>query len=141
MALQNDSRAQATTFINIRKLAALDMYLHGQRVILAEFAFGVFFSAGLGLFLLYTGIFREHPSSVITVTFGGWLVFLTLNYLSLLLYATSIARRKSTQTEIATELADKDNFVRKYTLQSLLLLLPLVVPILALMQETRRHRQ
>ena len=32
---------KSETFINIRKLAALDIVFHGPRLILAEFAFGV----------------------------------------------------------------------------------------------------
>ncbi|HJT56183.1 MAG TPA: hypothetical protein VJ761_06800 [Ktedonobacteraceae bacterium] len=43
---------------------------------------------------------------------------------------------------MAFELAHKDRYARKYTLQSFLLVVPLAVPILALYQEwQRRSRQ
>ncbi len=141
MAFQNENMAKDTAFINIRKLAALDNVLHGPKLILTEFVFGVFFSAGLGLFLLYTGILLGHFHSLSTVILGGWLIFLALNYLPLLLYAITIVRRASAASEVAVELAtDKDKFTRKYTLQSLLLVVPVLVPLLALVQEMQRRR-
>jgi hypothetical protein len=66
---------------------------------------------------------------------------IALNYVPLLLYAISIVRRKSAQQEVAFELEHKEIYARKYTLQSLLLLLPLVVPILSLLQERQKRFQ
>jgi hypothetical protein len=57
---------------------------------------------------------------------------IALNYVPLLLYAIGIVRRKSAQQKVAYELAHKDAYARKYTLQTtMLLLVPLVLPLLA----------
>ena len=140
MALQNENMVRDSSLINIRKLAALDIVFHGPKLILAEFGYTVLISAGLGLFMLYKGIFLGHFHSLFPVIFGGCLSDLALNYLLLLLYAIDIVRHKSAQDEVAFELAHKDTYARKYTWQSLLLVLPLVVPLMALVQEVRRRR-
>ena len=57
----------------------------------------------------------------------------------LLLYAIKMMRRKSAELEVAFELEHKDVYARKYTFQSALILLPLVVPILAIVQEIQQR--
>jgi|ERR1051326_2996555 membrane protein implicated in regulation of membrane protease activity len=126
--------------INIRKLAALDIAFHGPAFILGEFIFGVFASAAFGFGLLYLGISVEHFSVPWTVLLGGYICCLALNYVPLLLYTISITRRKSAQEEVALELTDKAYYGRKYTMQSLLILLPLVVPAIALAQEWQKKK-
>jgi hypothetical protein len=128
-------------FINIRKLAALDIVFHGSKLILAEFAFGVFFTGALGLFLTYAGFVTGHFRVPWVALLGCYMLILAINYVPLFLYAITIARGKSAQAEVAYELMQKERYGRKYTVQSLLLLLPLVVPALAIVQEWQKRAQ
>ena len=127
--------------INIRKLAALDIVFHGPKLILVEFAFGVFFTGALGLVLTYAGFVTGHFRVPWVALLGCYLLALAINYLPLFIYTIKIVRGKSAQAEVASELAQKERYARKYTVQSLLLLLPLVVPILAIWQEWQKRAQ
>jgi len=118
--------------IDIRKLAAVDIAFLGSRLVLTEFSVGVLGSLALGVFTLL----RSH--SLRAIAFGSYLLFIGANYVPLLLHAISLARNKSARDEIADELPEKRRMFRKYRRQSLLLLVPLVVPIVALVQ--RFHR-
>jgi hypothetical protein len=69
-----------------------------------------------------------------------YLLLLGINYVPLLLHAISMARQGSARQEIAGELGDKRAAMRKYRRQSLFLLLPLLIPIAAVLQEIRRDR-
>ncbi len=130
-----------TVFINIRKLAALDIVLHGPTFILIEFGLGVFFCGVFGLISLFV-FFRTPTHPLFSGLIGLVLAWIALNYVPLLLHAISLARRNSAEQEIAFELLHKDKYARKYTIQSLLLILPLFVPVLAIYQELqkRSHR-
>ena len=121
--------------INIRKLAAFDVVFLGPRFILAEFGLAVFLSPALGLFTLI----RSH--SAWQVILGGYLLSLGVNYVPLLLYAIAIVRHRSAQQEVADELAGRDRSARRYRLQSLLLLVPFVVPLLAIAQERQKAQE
>jgi hypothetical protein len=123
-----------SAFINIRKLAALDMVFHGRVFILAEFSFGVFFSVGLGAFLTSVGFFVAW-GTLWQGLLGCYVLCIALNYVPLFIYAIRLAKHGNAREVVAFELEHKAFYARKYTLQSLLLLLPLVVPILALYQE------
>ena len=139
MSNQSDAAAQhESAIINIRKLAALDMVFHRPKLILAEFAFGVFVGAALAFGIAAPGFFAGHWNPL-QILVSGYLLCIALNYVPLLLYAISIARRGSAREEVASELAQKERYARKYTAQSFLLLLPLVVPILALYQEWQQR--
>jgi hypothetical protein len=127
--------------ISIRKLAALDIVFHGPAFILGEYLFGVFASAAFGFGLLYIGFAVEHASILWTLLLGSYTCCLAINYVPLLLYSMSIIRRKSAQEEVALELTNKAHYGRKYTVQSLLILLPLVVPVLALSQAWHQRAQ
>ena len=140
------SQLQSDTYddpaiINIRKLAALDIVFHGPKLILAEFAFGVFFTGALGLVLTYAGFVTGHFRVPWVALLGCYLLALAINYLPLFIYTIKIVRGKSAQAEVASELAQKERYARKYTVQSLLLLLPLVVPMLAISQEQQKRAQ
>ena len=113
--------------IDIRKLAALDLAFLGPRIILTEFSLGVFGSFALGVLTLL----RSHSMGGLAL--GSYLLLIGVNYVPLLLHAISIVRRNSVHFEIADEVTEKRMF-RKYRRQSLLLLVPLVVPIVALAQ-------
>ena len=59
-------------FIDVRKLAAIDIVYRGQRRILLEFGFGVFFLGLVGLaFLLFA-----HQRTPLTTGIGVYLLFL-----------------------------------------------------------------
>ena len=120
--------------IDFRKLAAVDIAFLGSRLILAEFSIGVFGSVALGLLTLL----RTH--SVRGTAFGCYLVCIAINYVPLLLYAISIVRLDSAHYEVDEEVADKRRMFRKYRHQSLLLLVPLAVPMLAVACELHRNR-
>jgi membrane protease YdiL (CAAX protease family) len=119
--------------IDFRKLAALDIAFLGSRLVVAEFSIGVFGSFALGIFTLL----RSH--SVGGVALGSYLLFIGINYVPLLVYAIRIVRLYSARDEVAEERADKHGMFRKYRRQSLLLLVPLAVPILALAHELHHN--
>lgn len=120
--------------INIRKLAALDMAFLGSRMILAEFALGVVGPLAVGIYSLA----REHSRQQVII--GAYLVLLGINYIPLLMYAVAIYRKRSAQDEVADELAQRTKIAAKYFPQTLLLLIPLVVPFLAVSQELHRRK-
>lgn len=124
--------------INVRKLVALDMVLHGTIFVVAEFAVTVLLGGAGGLFVMYAGLALGHGRVPFVIVFGAYLLLVGVNYVPLLLYAIAIARRDSAREEVARELADKDRSVRKYSLQQFLLLVPLSIPILAIAQELRK---
>ncbi len=138
MQQQEDNRIQRETLINIRKLAALDIVFHGPILILAEFFLAVVLCGLFGAFSLFA-FFRNPDHPLFMAITGFFLSWLAVNYVPLLLYAISIVRGKSAQVEVAFELEHKDFYARKYTLQSLLLVLPLIIPVLAIAQEVRKR--
>ena len=73
-------------FINVRKLAALDIVFHGYRLILIEFGLGTFLLALFGIWL--TGR---------SLLLGSYLMLLGLNYVPLFVYAIAITRKNSTK--------------------------------------------
>ena len=123
--------------IDIRRLAAVDIALLGSRFILAEFSIGVFGSLCLGVLTLV----RTHSPG--GTFFGAYLLCIGVNYVPLLLHAISLVRDGTAYREIADEMLEKPRMFRKYRRQSLLLLVPLVVPILAIIQgrssDRKRH--
>jgi hypothetical protein len=127
--------------INVRKLAALDIALHGSRFILAEFGGGVLLCLALGLWLIYASFPVGQDTAMLRLVTEVYLLFLAINYVPLLVYAILIARRKSARQEVAAELADKGRYARKYGLQQLFLVAPLIIPVLALVQEVQARRK
>jgi len=119
----------------IRTLAALDIAFLGATLIIAEFAFGVVGPIALGVLTL------RGSHSMGGMLFGAYLVSLGLNYVPLLMYAIVIARRGTAQAEILAEPSDRQQTFRTYRRQSLWLLVPLVVPILAIRQEWQARRR
>jgi membrane protease YdiL (CAAX protease family) len=114
--------------IDIRKLAAVDIAFLGSRFILIEFSIGVLGPLGLGVLTLL----RSHTMGGIAL--GSYLLFIGVNYVPLLLHAVSLVWHNSAHHEIADETTEKRLLFRKYRRQSLLLLVPFVVPVLALAQ-------
>jgi hypothetical protein len=135
MPQPEENTMKSERFINIRKLAALDIVFHRPKLILAEFAFGLGLCAVLSLWSFFSPI-----HSPLMIIIGCFFLGLALNYMPLLLYVMSIVRRKSAYQEVAFELAHKDLYVRKYMLQTfILLLVPLIPALLAVYQELH-HR-
>jgi hypothetical protein len=118
--------------IDFRKLAAIDIVFLGRTFIVAEYAAGVFLSLALGLFILDRG------HSLGQTGLGMYFLCLGVNYVPLLVHACLLANKDRAQAEMTDELTDKRRAMSKYRLQSLLLLVPLVVPILAVTRERRR---
>ena len=132
MAQQEENIMKSERFINIRKLAALDIDFHGYRLILAEFTLGMVLCAILGLWSFLSPIY-----SPFMIIIGSFFLWVALNYVLLLLFAKSIVKRKSALQEMAFELAHEATSARKYALLTTTLLL--VLPQLAMYQEVH-HR-
>jgi hypothetical protein len=121
--------------IDVRRLAAVDLAYLGPKFILAEFTLGVLGPAALGIWTLL------RSQGIGGTLFGAYLVSVGINYVPLLLHAVDIARRGTARAEIADEAGDRKALFRKYRRQSLLLLVPLAVPVIALAQEWRTRTQ
>ena len=111
--------------INPRKLAAIDIAFLGPVFIVIEFAAGVLLGIALGLFVL------AKARSVGQVALGLYFVSLGVNYVPMLWYAAVIAKSGSARAELGDELSDKRAAMARYRRQSLWLLVPLVVPAIA----------
>jgi hypothetical protein len=135
---QDQQNRQSGRFINVKKLVALDIVTHGHWIILAEFAFGVFVSGAIGIFSLCS-FFSNTNSALLVGIIGVVLLWISLNYVPMLLYTISIMRHKNVSKEVARELESGDIHTRKYAFQSLFLILPLIVPILAICQEVQKR--
>jgi hypothetical protein len=124
--------------LNVRKLAAIDVQFLGSKFILTEFGLAVSGLMAVGILTLRAGIQRFHSARMIA--FGAYLLLLGMNYVPLLLHAIDMARHGTAGEEIADEPGDKRAAFSKYRRQSLLLLLPLVVPAAAVVQEASRRQ-
>jgi hypothetical protein len=117
---------------NARKLAAIDLIFLGPMVIITEFSAGVFLSAVLGIFVLVRG-----NQSLAQIVLGLYLISLGINYVPMLNYAIRISRAKSARAELGNEPDDERVAMAKYRRQSLWLLVPLIVPLMALAQSRK----
>jgi hypothetical protein len=122
-----------STWINLRKLAAIDIAFLGSKFVIAEFAGGVLICGVLGVLVLFQG------GSITQLVLGVYLITLAINYVPMLIYAIGITRNKSASAELGQELNDERRVMAKYRRQSLLLLVPLLIPILALSQKRHKH--
>ena len=113
--------------MNVRKLAALDLYFLGPKIILAEFGFGVPIMLTLGILSLRVGLFRTHATWQIGL--GVYLLLLGINYIPMLWSAIDIERQGTAAAELGDELEDKAAAARKYRSQSLWLPVPLAIPV------------
>lgn len=117
--------------INVRKLSALDIVLHGSKLIIAEFAVAVILPAAIG------GLSLARGHAAFGWAFALYMFSLSLNYLPLLLHAIAITRSGDPKSEVEDELRNIRQSGRRYGMQSLLLLVPLLVFVLALIQAVR----
>ena len=118
--------------MNPRKLVAIDIVFLGSIFIIAEFASGVVLCVALGIFVLVRG------NSFWQLALGLYIISLGINYVPMLIYALVITKYKSARTELGDELNDQRRAMAKYRRKSLLLLVPLLVPFVALRRERRR---
>ena len=117
--------------IDVRKLVALDIFLHGPRFIMIEFGVGTPAIIAFGLFVIYTG----------QSALGVYLVLTGINYVPVLTYAIVIVRAGTAAKEIEQEMSADRHYVRKYSTQQLIIFIPLAVVLLAVRQEmTKRTR-
>ena len=119
--------------INVRKLAAIDLYFLGPYVIVTEFALGVAGPMVLGVFTLRMASRQAWPLGL--TSFGGYLLLLGVNYIPMLLHAIGLLRFRIAFSEISDDLSDRRVAIRKYRRQSLYLLVPFLVPLLAILQQ------
>jgi hypothetical protein len=119
--------------MNPRKLVAIDIVFLGSIFIIAEFVCGVVLCVVLGIFVLVRG------SSFGQLSLGLYLISLGINYVPMLIYALVITKCKSARAELGDELNDERRAMAKCRRKSLLLLVPLLMPLVALGNEHRRH--
>lgn len=121
--------------INIRKLAAIDMAWLGARVIVAEYALGVALPLALGLLSIRAVLFGQGVVGW-EVALGVWFVCIGINYIPLFIYAVLIAKARTAKEEGQPEFAQ----AKRYGIQQVIILVPLLVVIAALVQEGRRYQ-
>src|SRR5215831_7104881 len=114
--------------LNFRQLAAIDIVFLGFRLVVGEYVFGVVFSMALGIFVLL----RSH--SIWQVGLGAYLICLGLNYVPMFAYTISIANKQNAGAELGEELKESRRAMAKYRRLSLLLLVPLSLPVLSIVR-------
>jgi hypothetical protein len=121
------------TGVNIRRLAAIDMYggrgaVSRRRLVLAEFA------AGLLVMEAFGGWVLVRADSVGAWIFGAWILGAGLNYGPLTVHALALSRAGALEAELAE--VDTRAELRHYGLLQLWILVPL-----ALLAMSLRHRR
>ena len=121
--------------INIRKLAAVDMVWLGPRVIIVEYSIGVILPLVLGLASIGFGLGGPAHMGWEAIL-GVWLVAIAVNYVPLLVYAILLSADNAFKSVGRTE----PGHARRYGILQLVILVPLLVPILAITQELERPK-
>lgn len=119
--------------IRVRRLAELDLALHGKRFTLSEFSAGVTLPAALGTYTLFIG------HSPFETLLGIYLVLLGLNYLPLLIYASAISRRSNERVEYSEASPSLKHEIKKYGVQQAIILIPFAVILVAFIQELTKE--
>jgi len=117
--------------INVRKLVALDITLHGPRFIMVEFGVGTPAILAVGGYLAATG----------QLVLGVYLLLTGINYIPLLIYVVLIVRGGTAAEEVAGGLSQDRHYVRKYSTQQLLIFVPFAVILLTVFQELTEPRR
>ena len=123
--------------LNVRRLAALDMYgttgsARRRRLIRAEFIIGAVGCTLLGVLALMSG-------NGWAILMGAWLVATGMNYLPLAISAQSLSRPGALEAELVG--ADLPRELREAGTRQLWILVPLAVVIAAVTQAWSRRRQ
>jgi len=111
--------------INIRKLVALDITLHGPRFTMVEFGLGTPAIIAVGLLLMLASS---------TFLLGLYLLLTRIDYLPILAYAIVLVRNGSAEKEVSYGLSHDKHHNRKYSIQQLLIFLPIAVFLIAILQ-------
>lgn len=122
--------------LNVRRLAAIDMQLHGNRVTLWEFGLGAGLCAALGALSVALGIRLLMYGLNWQLFFGLALLSVGVNYLPLLIHGLDLARRGTVREEAGLDTSP--DAARRYTVLQLWLLVPLAMVALALAQRSHR---
>ena len=117
----------------MRKLAALDMAVHGKRFIVAEFGVGVAGCLVLGALSVSAGL---RTGATWELLLGLGLLWIALNYVPLLVHAIDLARSGTAKNEAANEI-EHPELIRRYTFRQLWILVPLAIVIMDVAQRTR----
>lgn len=117
--------------IDPRKLAAIHIATLGATFAIGNLACTGFLCLSLGVFILW------HADSIRMFTFSFYFFSLCINYVVMLFFALNINDRERARTEIGEELKSRRGAMGQYRRQSIYLLLPLVVPIVALRRHSR----
>ncbi len=112
--------------LNVRKIVALDIALHGSKFIIFEFIFGVTFAFVLGPYLLKSNYLLS-----------WYIITLGLNYVPLLIYAINITRTGSAKNESKDELADRKQLI-SYSIRQFVIFVPFSTILLSIFQELRK---
>src|SRR5262249_1023376 len=118
--------------IQIRKLAAVDMAWLGARLIVVEYLAGVVLPLALGVFTLRSTWLSSHRFTWQTLL-GIWLVTIAANYIPLFIYAVSLMRSGTVDSEGKPEIKN----ARRYGCQQVMILVPFLVVAVAIIQELR----
>ncbi len=113
----------------VRKLVALDISLHGNRFILAEFGIGTPVIIAVGLLLMLSSA---------SYILGVYLLMTGVNYVPLLVFAVMIVRAGTARQEVEYGLSHDSHYVRRYSTQQLLIFVPLAILVLTAVQGLKR---
>ena len=120
--------AATVSGVNVRRLAAIDMYgtrgtARRRRIILAEFVVGVVAMVGLGLWILI------QASDLGGQALGLWFIGAGLNYAPLAVYALVLSRPGALEAELAD--VDAARELRHYGVLQAWILVPLALIVFA----------
>jgi hypothetical protein len=115
--------------IDPRKLAAIHIASLGPACAIGNFAGSTLLCLSLGALILW------RADSIQLITFGLYFFSLSINYMVLLLIGLEINHRESARAEIDDELKKRHGAMTEYRKQSIYLLIPFALPIVAV----RRH--
>ena len=120
--------------VNIRKLAAVDIHLHGATFVLIEFigAIGILSIPGT------VHLLRARSNTFSEILTYCYFLSVGLNYVPLLLYSILIIYANSATKEVETGINNNKKSFRKYSTQQFWLLLPLVVLFASFLQEIKK---
>ena len=114
--------------VNVRRLAAIDMYgargtMRRRRIILAEFVAGAVVSVAFGIWL------TSNASGLGGRVLGIWVIGAGLNYAPLAAYAIALSRSGALNAELAG--VDTSQELRRYSVLQLWIFVPLSLVVLA----------
>ena len=112
------------------------MALHGTRYVLAVFAIGIALPFILGWSSIRAGLLSGVRVGW-EIALGFWLVSVAANYVPLFIYAVLIARGGTVEEEGQPEIADR----KQYGLQEGITLVPFLVVVLAIIQESSHGKR